>query len=138
VSKISQNLLRGVFIRAARSILGVTLYDVGQQVKMSPGAVGKWENNEAPIKDAIFNKLSDFFSGNGISVDLSSPDKLVVTVDKKALKIISKDPRHPEYQTLDDIIRERIIRTLDKAILERIAQEYLANNNPDNPSTHPQ
>lgn len=110
----SENLLRGVFIRAARSVLGLSLKEVGEQVKVTAGAVGKWENNEAPIKDTIYEDLKHFFEGNGVSVDLSDEEHLIVKIDKHALSIIQDCPRNPVYQTLNDMAVAKAQKELDE------------------------
>lgn len=101
---ISENLLRGVFLRAARGVLGVSLKDLGKQVGVTAGAVGKWENNEAPIKDSIFDDLKRFFQGNGVTFDDSNPEQLIIKVEKNALMLISDNPRNVKFQTLNDMV----------------------------------
>ena len=115
----SENLLRGVFIRAARSVLGLNLKEVGDQVKVTAGAVGKWENNEAPIKDTIYEDLKHFFEGNGVSVDLSDAERLMIKIDKHALSLIQDCPRNPAYQTLNDMEVAKAQKELD-ALLTKL------------------
>lgn len=126
----SENLLRGVFIRAARGVLGISLKEVGEQVSVSAGAVGKWENNEAPIKDAIFEDLKRFFLGNGISFDSSNPEQLIIKVDKHAINLVNDSPRHPKYQTLDDMVLAQARNELDALIAKHTPDSQTIEQDP--------
>lgn len=126
----SENLLRGVFLRTARGVLGLSLKEVGEQVSVTPSAVGKWENNEAPIKEAVFDDLKRFFQCNGVSFDMSNPEQLIIKVDKHALNLVNDSPRHPKYQTLDDMVLAQARNELDALIAKHTPDSQTIEQDP--------